>query len=207
MISDYRTVIPGKLADQRSADFKINISVQRTTKINQRISDQRTQKNISDAHLCKWDGARGLIRHSVVDLLGREVGWRNTVPVRQLSSEAVINNQRVHIRVEFSINYRWACLLKQQTSITVDRFPPKENKLPFSVCNGNTYIYICILQICRWIDIYIYISKSISFFIYATVSNGKQKPRRFHESVYRLLTAQTEVCRQSVCLRRHKRTK
>ncbi len=28
-------------------------------------------------------------------------------------------------------HHRWACLLKQQSSITIDRLPIKENKLPF----------------------------------------------------------------------------
>jgi hypothetical protein len=46
---------------------------------------------------------------------------------------------------------RWACLLKQQTSITVDRLPTKEYNLPFSFAENrrkhavsvHIYIYIC----------------------------------------------------------------
>ncbi len=38
--------------------------------------------------------------------------------------------------------HRWARLLKQPMSITVNRLPAKENKLPFSVCSKQTEVYI-----------------------------------------------------------------
>jgi hypothetical protein len=42
----------------------------------------------------------------------------------------------------FKYVHRWACLLKQQSSITVYRLPTKENKLPFSVsvCSKQTEV-------------------------------------------------------------------
>jgi hypothetical protein len=42
-----------------------------------------------------------------------------------------------------SLTYRWACLLEQQTSITVYRLPTKENKLlfPVSICRKQTEVY------------------------------------------------------------------
>ncbi len=95
-----------------------------------------------------------------------------------------------------------ARLLKQQSSITVYRFPSKDNKLPFSisVCSKQTgvccfrflfaankwklpfsissdfRVFVCVYT---FIFILIFIFVFIFIFIYAAISNGKQKPRRF----------------------------
>jgi hypothetical protein len=72
---------------------------------------------------------------------------------------------------------RWACLLKQQSSITIYRLPTKENKLPLSVSSiFRIYIYIY-LYVCVYI--YIHIEKykiyRLYIHIYTVISNGKQK--------------------------------
>ncbi len=95
--------------------------------------------------------------------------------------------------------HRWARLRKQQSSITVDGLPNKENKLSFSVSSVfRIYIYIYIYEKrnYQYIYVYIHISKYISTYLYiyiyilyihiyiyidryTAVSNGKQKIRRF----------------------------
>jgi hypothetical protein len=38
--------------------------------------------------------------------------------------------------------HRWACLLKQQLSITVNRFPSKKNKLPFAAKKWKFAVFL-----------------------------------------------------------------
>jgi hypothetical protein len=86
----------------------------------------------------------------------------------------------------YAYSYRCACLLKQQSSITVSRLPTKENKLPFlfainkqkfAVSALYIYIYICI-----YLSIYIYIRKYIFIYIFIHMllfqrEDGKRKPK------------------------------
>jgi hypothetical protein len=44
-----------------------------------------------------------------------------------------------------SFRRRWERLLRQQTSITVNRLPAKENKLPFSVCRKQTKVAVFLI--------------------------------------------------------------
>jgi hypothetical protein len=77
--------------------------------------------------------------------------------------EILGSSHLVHIHIDIC---RWARLLKQQSSTTVDRLPSKENKLPFSVsriCMYCMYAYIQIyikyvyIHIDTYINIYLYI--------------------------------------------------
>jgi hypothetical protein len=100
--------------------------------------------------------------------------------------------------------HSWARLQKQHSSITVYHFPTKENRLLFSVSNRSKQtedchflfrfaankqklpfsftvvpfclcVCVCLYSFCSKIYIYtVFISIS-----YASVSNGKRKPRRF----------------------------
>jgi hypothetical protein len=55
-------------------------------------------------------------------------------------------NMSMNLNVDLEMDmdmHRWACLLKQQTSVTVYRLPTKENKLnrlPLSVCRKQTEV-------------------------------------------------------------------
>ncbi len=51
-----------------------------------------------------------------------------------------INNALKYTSIYLHIWQRWACLLKEQTSIIVYSLPTKENKLPFSVCRKQTKV-------------------------------------------------------------------
>ncbi len=91
-------------------------------------------------------------------------------------------NRRAHLW------HRPAHLLKQQTSITVDRLPTKGNKLPISVSVCSEQMAVSRYRFpsaankwklpfsafgCVCVHLYLYL------YLYAAVSNRKGKPRRF----------------------------
>ncbi len=72
-------------------------------------------------------------------------------------------------------------MLKKQTSFIIYRLPTKENKLLFFVSSFfRIYIYLYIyIYILKKQHMCIYIYTHINIYMYAAISNGKQKPRRF----------------------------
>jgi hypothetical protein len=80
----------------------------------------------------------------------------------------------------YAYSYRWACLLKQQSLITVSRLPTKENKLPFLFAVKKQKFALSVL--CIYLSIYIYICKYIFIYIFIHMllfqrEDGKQKPK------------------------------
>jgi hypothetical protein len=103
--------------------------------------------------------------------------------------------------------HRWACLLKQQSSITIYNLPTKENKLQCSVSVCSKQMEVCHFHFphlqptngsCRFHNFHflytINTETELYIFIYAAISKGKRK--RETQVIFLHLFTVRSVCKR-----------
>jgi hypothetical protein len=102
------------------------------------FSSASPKKQISRSKNISWPWPRGT---------GGRGGGLQAYPLStrvRVSESFLLQQERYVLYSEQYRVHKWARLLKQQTSITVDRLLTKENKLPFSVnsvCRISVHIH------------------------------------------------------------------